>query len=63
MSEELDQFGIQRELLTVEQKLLQIRDSFMGYAAGDETEEVKVLDATVKKVRSLQAKMRRWFAP
>lgn len=60
----LDAFDIQRELLTVEQKLLQIRDSFIGYAAGEETvPEVVYMDGTIKRVRQIQAKMRAWFAP
>jgi hypothetical protein len=58
---DLDQFAIQRELLTVEEKLLECKSSFCNYL-NDDTPEKREFDAALKKVRSLQSKMRRFFA-
>lgn len=60
---ELDPFQMQRELLTIEQLLFKIRDSFLGYSAGEETAEVKNMDSITRKVRTLQLQMRSYFAP
>lgn len=57
------EFDIQRELLTIEEKLVAVRQSFSNFAASDETRELRDFDSAIKKVRGLQVKMRKWFAP
>lgn len=63
MSDRFNQHDIQRGLITVEELLYKIRDSFIGYAGEENVPEVKEIDETMKQVRSLQEKMRIWFAP
>lgn len=60
---QMNQHDIQRGLITVEELLFQIRNAFVGYAGEENVPEVRDLDATMKKVRSLQTQMRKWFAP
>lgn len=57
-----NQHDIRRELITVEEKLFQIRESFVLYAGEENVQEVRDIDATLKKVQSLQKKMQKWFA-
>lgn len=57
-----NQHDIRRELITVEEKLFQIRESFVLYAGKENVQEVREIDATLKKVQSLQKKIQKWFA-
>jgi len=61
--EKLNEFGIQRELIAIEEKLTDVRNSFSSYAAGDEVDEIKEFDEIINRIRALQLEIREWFAP
>jgi hypothetical protein len=56
----MDQFEIQREMITVEQKLCDIRSALSNYW-GDECPEVQELNRLDKRIRRLAAKIRKDF--
>jgi hypothetical protein len=57
---DLNQFEIQRELISIEERLTQVRDSLSNYLS--DAQEVKDTDAIIKKVQTLQTKVKRFFA-
>lgn len=57
------EYDLQRDLLTIEELLVKTRSSFSDYAGSDADRHAKEFGQAIRKVRTLQAKMRRWFAP
>lgn len=58
----INQFEIQREIITIEEKLHAIREGFLDYAE-ESCEPAKLIDQVLEKTRELQAQMREWFGP
>jgi DNA repair ATPase RecN len=57
----MNAFEIQRELLTVEEKFVAVREAFRDYAS-DAQEVLNKFDKVQKEINELQQEMREWFA-
>jgi hypothetical protein len=58
----MNQFELQRQLLTAQEKIVECRDAFADYAS-DASNVIEKFNRIEKQILALQREMRAWFAP